>query len=166
MKNRNIPYYVAALMLAAGVSTSFVSCVDTDEPDSIVTLRNAKAEEVKAQAEVQKALAAYQNAQTELKLAEKAEKAAKAKSAEVEASLKELELAKQKELDVLEIQEAKAFEDESTILFKEFQDFEVNDYMKFTIVIWLDGFDEQNPDGNTEMLGGALKTELLFSISG
>lgn len=108
MKNRNIPYYVAALMLAAGVSTSFVSCVDTDEPDSIVTLRNAKAEEVKAQAEVQKALAAYQNAQTELKLAEKAEKAAKAKSAEVEASLKELELAKQKELDVLEIQEAKA----------------------------------------------------------
>ncbi len=37
-------------MLAAGVSTSFVSCVDTEEPDSIVTLRNAKAEEVKAQA--------------------------------------------------------------------------------------------------------------------
>jgi hypothetical protein len=67
---------------------------------------------------------------------------------------------------IVEIQEAKAFEDESTILFKEFQDFEVNDYMKFTIVIWLDGFDEQNPDGNTEMLGGALKTELLFSISG
>ena len=41
---------MAVLALAAGMSTSFVSCVDTEEPDSIVTLRNAKAEEVKAQA--------------------------------------------------------------------------------------------------------------------
>ncbi len=66
MKNRNIPYYVAALMLAAGVSTSFVSCVDTEEPDSLVTLRNAKAEQVKAEAALKNAEAADKIAQTEL----------------------------------------------------------------------------------------------------
>lgn len=50
MKNRNIPYYAAALLMAAGLSTSMVSCVDTDEPESIALLRQAKANEVNAKA--------------------------------------------------------------------------------------------------------------------
>ncbi len=83
-------------MLAAGVSTSFVSCVDTDEPDSIVTLRNAKAEEVKAEAEYQRALAAVQNAEAELLIAKKSIEAANAKKAEYEAEYKNLENAHQK----------------------------------------------------------------------
>jgi hypothetical protein len=96
MKNRNIPYYVAALMLAAGVSTSFVSCVDTDEPDSIVTLRNAKAEEVKAEAEYQRALAAVQNAEAELLIAKKSIEAANAKKAEYDAEYVNLKNAHEK----------------------------------------------------------------------
>ena len=77
MKNRNIPYYAAALLMAAGLSTSMVSCVDTDEPESIAQLRNAKAEEVRAraneinqEAEVQKSLAALNNAELARKAAE------------------------------------------------------------------------------------------------
>jgi hypothetical protein len=65
-----------------------------------------------------------------------------------------------------EIQKTVAFSDETTILFREFKDFEVGTKKKFTIVMWLDGFDDQNPDNNREMLGGALKTDLKFSITG
>jgi hypothetical protein len=96
MKNRNIPYYMAVLALAAGMSTSFVSCVDTEEPDSIVTLRNAKAEEVKAEAEYQRALAAVQNAQAEVLVAQKSIAAAEAKKAEYEAEYENLKNAHQK----------------------------------------------------------------------
>jgi len=53
------------LMLAAGVSTSFVSCVDTDEPSSIEELRKAKANEVNAQAAYKNALAALENQKVE-----------------------------------------------------------------------------------------------------
>jgi len=43
MKSRNFSYYVAALMLAAGMSTSFVSCVDeTEEPDYVKQVREAE----------------------------------------------------------------------------------------------------------------------------
>lgn len=62
MKNRNIPYYVAALMLAAGVSTSFVSCVDTDEPETVTKLRQAAIEKIQADADLQKAYAEVQRA--------------------------------------------------------------------------------------------------------
>jgi hypothetical protein len=83
MKNRNIPYYVAALMLAAGVSTSFVSCVDTEEPESIAELRKAKAEEVRAEAKVQEALAGLKDAEAAYKKAEERAKIAEAVTTEL-----------------------------------------------------------------------------------
>jgi hypothetical protein len=62
MKNRNIPYYVAALMLAAGVSTSFVSCVDTDEPETVEQLRKEAIAKIQADTKLQNALADVQAA--------------------------------------------------------------------------------------------------------
>ena len=63
------------------------------------------------------------------------------------------------------ITNANAFDDEY-IVHKKINDFEKGSSIKFTIVMWLDGLDDQNPDGNRDMLGGALKTELNFSIIG
>ena len=82
---------MAVLALAAGMSTSFVSCVDTEEPDSIVTLRDAKAKEILQEAEVQAAIAALKNAEAEYKLAEKAKLAAEADYKKWEAAIKEQE---------------------------------------------------------------------------
>jgi hypothetical protein len=62
MKNRNIPYYVAALMLAMGVSTSFVSCVDTDAPESVTKTRELAIQKLQADAQLQKAVADYNKA--------------------------------------------------------------------------------------------------------
>jgi hypothetical protein len=96
MKNRNIPYYVAALMLAAGVSTSFVSCVDTDEPETVTKLRQeaiaklqADADFVKAQAELQRAKAAHENADAKFRDQETLTEAAKTKAAELANKLRE-----------------------------------------------------------------------------
>jgi hypothetical protein len=90
MKNRNIPYYVAALMLAAGVSTSFVSCVDTDEPETVTKLRQeainklaADTDLQKALAEVQRAEAAYKNAQAAAENADAQKNLADAKKQEL-----------------------------------------------------------------------------------
>ena len=78
-------------MLAAGVSTSFVSCVDTEEPDSIVTLRNAKAEEIKAEAKVQEALAGLKDAEAAYKKAEERAKIADAVTTELNNKLLEVQ---------------------------------------------------------------------------
>ena len=83
MKNRNIPYYMAVLALAAGMSTSFVSCVDTEEPESITELRKAKAEEVRAEAKVQEALAGLKDAEAAYKKAEERAKIAEAVTTEL-----------------------------------------------------------------------------------
>ena len=90
MKNRNIPYYAAALLLAAGVSTSFMSCVDTDEPESIAKLRDAKAKELEANANYlnqkaakETALAAVEQANANYRNAEASEMAAKAVAQEL-----------------------------------------------------------------------------------
>jgi hypothetical protein len=90
MKNRNIPYYVAALMLAVGVSTSFVSCVDTDEPETVTKLRQeaiaklqADADFVKAQAELQRAKAANETAQAKFQDQKTLTEAATTKAAEL-----------------------------------------------------------------------------------
>jgi L-lysine 2,3-aminomutase len=111
MKNRNIPYYMAVLALAAGMSTSFVSCVDTEEPDSIVTLRNAKAEEIKAEAKVQEALAGLKDAEAAYKKAEERAKIADAVTTELANKLTEaknnLEIAKLTAKNDIEISTAK-----------------------------------------------------------
>jgi len=111
MKNRNIPYYVAALMLAAGVSTSFVSCVDTDEPETVTKLRQAAIEKIQADADLQKAYAEVQRAvvtktnadaekvkaEAEYQKAKAAVKAAAAKEQELKNAVTEAGLDNEKE---------------------------------------------------------------------
>jgi chromosome segregation ATPase len=96
MKNRNIPYYMAVLALAAGMSTSFVSCVDTDEPETVTKLRQeaiaklqADADFVKAEAEAQRAKAALDNATAKVKEAQAQKKLAEAKTKELQNKLTE-----------------------------------------------------------------------------
>ncbi len=113
MKNRNIPYYVAALMLATGVSTSFVSCVDTDEPSSIEELRKAKANEVNAQAAYKNALAQTQLQTAEIQKAKAAQEAIQTQIKELERQAAESNLTvtkAQNELDVLKIEDRKVHE--------------------------------------------------------
>jgi hypothetical protein len=91
MKRKFILYPAVALALMTSVSLS--SCVDTDEPDSITALRNAKAEEIRAnaalltaQSDVEKAYVAVVNAVAQ-------QEAAAAKAAELENAIKEYEVA-------------------------------------------------------------------------
>jgi len=67
---------------------------------------------------------------------------------------------------VQDIEQTIAFRDNATICKKLYNDFQIGESTKFTIVMWLDGFDDQNPDGNRDMLGAALRTEINFSING
>ncbi len=113
MKNRNIPYYVAALMLATGVSTSFVSCVDTDEPSSIEELRKAKANEVNAQAAYKNALAQTQLQTAEIEKQKAAQEAIATQMKEIDRQIKESSAAvtkAQNELAVLKAETEKAVE--------------------------------------------------------
>lgn len=98
MKNRNIPYYAAALLMAAGLSTSMVSCVDTDEPESIAQLRNAKAEEVRAKASLLNAQASEVLANIDIN---KSAAALADKAAELNNAYQELVNAKKKADDDL-----------------------------------------------------------------
>jgi hypothetical protein len=90
MKNRNIPYYVAALMLAMGVSTSFVSCVDTDEPETVTKLRAAAQEKLQADIELQQALETLEAKTAENKRAQAALEKAKAQEENAKAAKAEL----------------------------------------------------------------------------
>jgi hypothetical protein len=83
MKNRNIPYYMAVLALAAGMSTSFVSCVDTDEPETVTKLRQEAINKLAADTDLQKALAEVQRAEAAYKNAQAATENANAKAKEL-----------------------------------------------------------------------------------
>jgi hypothetical protein len=122
MKNRNIPYYVAALMLAAGVSTSFVSCVDTDEPSSIEKLREAKANEVNAQAAYKNALAQTQLQTAEIQKQKAAQAAIDTQIKEIDKQIKESGLAvykKQHELAILMREDSIAHEKAAALVTAE-----------------------------------------------
>ena len=54
--------YLVAALLMGGVSTSLTSCIDNDEPAGITDLRGAKAELLRAKAQVELAEAAIRNA--------------------------------------------------------------------------------------------------------
>lgn len=82
MKRKFILYPAVALALMASASLS--SCVDTDEPESLEALRNAKAEEVRANAGLINAKTAVENAYV-------AVVNANARQAEAEAAKKEYE---------------------------------------------------------------------------
>ena len=83
MKNRNIPYYMAVLALAAGMSTSFVSCVDTDESETVTKLRQEAINKLAADTDLQKALAEVQRAEAAYKNAQAATENANAKAQEL-----------------------------------------------------------------------------------
>ncbi len=53
------------------------------------------------------------------------------------------------------------FATSTTVVEQDFTDVQVNQTFRFTIVMWLDGWDKQQ---SQEMLGGALQTKLTFSI--
>lgn len=55
-------FLVATLLLMGATATTFTSCVDTDEPEGILNMRNAKAEYIRALAAVENAKIAYQQA--------------------------------------------------------------------------------------------------------
>jgi len=104
MKNRNIPYYMAVLALTAGMSTSFVSCVDTDEPETVTKLRQEAINKLAADTDLQKALAEverakvkYNEALAAVQNADAAIKNAQAKTADLDNQITEagLENAKQ-----------------------------------------------------------------------
>jgi hypothetical protein len=98
MKNRNIPYYMAVLALAAGMSTSFVSCVDTEEPETVEQLRKEAIAKIQADTKLQNALA-------DVQAALKAKTDAEAKKIEAEAAYKDAETrAKDAEAEKQEIQ--------------------------------------------------------------
>lgn len=89
---RNILYLSLAAALA---STSLTGCIDNDEPDGIIALRQAKASYINAQAANETTLAnanaAYKAAETALKNAEAKQAEALAKQAEYEAAKVEYE---------------------------------------------------------------------------
>lgn len=77
---------VATLLLMGATATTFTSCVDTDEPEGILNMRNAKAEYIRALAAVENAKIAYQQAaaQSEAANAELAKAQAEAAKAQAE----------------------------------------------------------------------------------
>ncbi len=89
---RNILYVSLAAALA---TTSLSGCIDNDEPDGILALRQAKASYINAQAANETTLAnadaAYKAAETAVKAAEAKQAEAVAKKAEYEAALAEYE---------------------------------------------------------------------------
>ena len=103
MKNRNIPYYMAVLALAAGVSTSFVSCVDTDEPETVTKLRQEAINKLAADTDLQKALAEVERAKVETEKAEAAVKNANAASINAQTKAQELANAKTEKTNDAEI---------------------------------------------------------------
>lgn len=59
--------YLVAALLMGGVSTSLTSCIDNDEPAGINDLRGAKAEFIRAKADYEAALTAYQMIENQIK---------------------------------------------------------------------------------------------------
>lgn len=53
------------------------------------------------------------------------------------------------------------FATSTTVVNQNFEDVQVNETFKFTVVMWLDGWDKQQ---SNDMLGGAIQTKLTFSI--
>ena len=53
------------------------------------------------------------------------------------------------------------FADKNVVFSTEYSDFQVGEVYKFTIVMWLDG---EDGDESQDMLGGAIKTQVNFSI--
>lgn len=109
MKRKFILYPAVALALMASASLS--SCVDTDEPESLDALRNAKAEEVRAnanllnaQAEVEKAYVAVVNAKAALDQAKVAGEEARSAMEQYKAALDKAE----KDQKIAEIQAGSA----------------------------------------------------------
>lgn len=116
MKRKFILYPAVALALMASASLS--SCVDTDEPESLEALRNAKAEELRANAalinaksDVEKAYVAVVNAKAAQDEAIARQQAAVAAMEEYKAALdkveKDLAIAKVNAKSEAEIEEAK-----------------------------------------------------------
>jgi hypothetical protein len=95
MKRKFILYPAVALALMASASLS--SCVDTDEPESLEALRNAKAEEVRANAGLINAKTAVENAYVAVVNANARKAEADAAYREYEALLKKQE----QELDAI-----------------------------------------------------------------
>lgn len=69
---RKFNYYMAAFVFAAGVSASLTSCIDTEEPDGIKSLREAKAGFINAETALKQADVAYREAETAYKQVETA----------------------------------------------------------------------------------------------
>jgi len=67
---RKFNYYMAAFVFAAGVSASLTSCIDTEEPDGIKSLREAKAGFINAETALKQADVAYREAETAYKQVE------------------------------------------------------------------------------------------------
>lgn len=61
--------YLVAALLMGGVTTSLTSCIDNEEPAGITDLRGAKAELLRAKAQVEVAEAAIKNAQAQIEQA-------------------------------------------------------------------------------------------------
>lgn len=61
--------YLVAALLMGGVTTSLTSCIDNEEPAGITDLRGAKAELLRAKAQVKVAEAAIKNAQAQIEQA-------------------------------------------------------------------------------------------------
>lgn len=81
--------YLVAALLMGGVSTSLTSCIDNDEPAGITDLRGAKAELLRAKAQVELAEAEYKKAQVAIENAKAAYLDEKVKQEQFETAIKE-----------------------------------------------------------------------------
>lgn len=81
--------YLVAALLMGGVSTSLTSCIDNDEPAGITDLRGAKAELLRAKAQVELAEAEYRKAQIAIENAKAAYLDEKVKQEQFETAIKE-----------------------------------------------------------------------------
>lgn len=81
--------YLVAALLMGGVSTSLTSCIDNDEPAGITDLRGAKAELLRAKAQVELAEAEYRKAQIAIENAKAAYLDEKVKQEQFETAIQE-----------------------------------------------------------------------------
>lgn len=104
--------YLVAALLIGGVSTSLTSCIDNEEPAGITDLRGAKAELLRAKAQVEQAEAAYRTAKVAIEEAKAAylqEKVAQEKLAtELQSAKDEAQKAKIQQKMQLQAEEFKA----------------------------------------------------------
>lgn len=81
--------YLVAALLMGGVSTSLTSCIDNDEPAGITDLRGAKADLLRAKAQVELAEAEYRKAQIAIENAKAAYLDEKVKQEQFETAIQE-----------------------------------------------------------------------------